>query len=273
MRKTIAMASVLGILVMAVGLPSLAGGKGNLNPGVMPPQSKAFGKTYGEWGAAWQQWAFNTTTENCPVTDTTGERALVGQSGQVYFLAGTFGQNLGTPWEAPNPVTRNVTIPAGTALCMPINNWGLVYPEDNPFAGVPADATTWEEAMPYFYAALNAAYDNTPESCLVCEVDGVTIKNLRSYRAQSEPFMIYAPAVNVQNDLMDYFVYGEIPPPPGTFYAEGWHHSVSDGYYVILAPLSAGQHTIHMLTGWLDEAGVLQVFCDTYYNLTVQAQK
>ncbi len=29
----------------------------NPNPGVLPPESHPFGKTYGEWSNAWWQWA------------------------------------------------------------------------------------------------------------------------------------------------------------------------------------------------------------------------
>jgi hypothetical protein len=38
----------------------------------------------------------------------------------------------------------------------------------------------------------------------------------------------------------------------------------------MLAPLSSGQHTIHILTGWTDAEGVFHLFCDVYYNLTVE---
>jgi hypothetical protein len=253
----VVMAGALVLVLLSVAPDALARPKGNANPGVLPPQSHPFGKTYGAWGAAWQQWVFNTTTENCPVTDTTGERALVNQSGNVYFLAGTFGELPGTPWAAPNPVTRNVTIPAGKALCIPLLNWGLVYPDDIQFTGAPAGAS-WEEAEPYFYAALNAAYDNTPETDMRCVVDGVAVANLRSYRAQSEPFSVYAPASNVQSDLMYYFF-------STPFYAEGSYMSVSDGYYVMLAPLSVGTHTIHIRGG--PEGAP---FCEVYYTITVK---
>lgn len=253
---------VLAAAVLTVAALALAG-TGNPKPRVLPPQSHPFGKTYGEWGAAWSQWSFMTTTENCPVTDTTGARALVNQSGQVYFLAGTFGENPGTPWAAPNPVTRTVTIPTGIALCIPSSNWGLVYPEDLP-------GVLPEDAVASMYEWLNAWFDPMPEADLECEVDGVAVKDLKSYRAQSEPFQIYAPAVNVQNDLMDYFTethpcYPFDPPPWYPYYAEGWHLSVSDGYYVMLAPLLAGAHTIHIRTGPAESP-----FCDVYYNLTVQ---
>ena len=245
------------LLLLSLAQPALADGKRDRDPKVLSPHSTPFGMTYGEWGAAWQQWVFTTTTENCPVTDTTGERALVNQYGDVYFLAGTFGELPGTPWAAPNPVTRTVTIPEGITLCMPINNWGLIYPDDLPFTEAPPGASP-EEAMPYFYKALNAAYDNTPESDLLCEVDGVGVKNLRNYRAQSEPFLVFSPADNVQSDLMYYFM--------GTpFYATGMYLSVSDGYYVMLAPLSVGKHKIHLRAG----GSVAPLFCDVYYDLTV----
>jgi len=263
---------LLGWLFVGSSEPVAPCGEGvgaakNSNPRVIPAQAKAFGKSYGEWGAAWQQWCFYTTTENCPVTDNTGEHALVAQSGKVYFLAGTFGEYLGTPWAAPNPVTRTVTIPAGIALCLPLLNWGLIYPEDNQFASAPPDASP-EEAIPLFYAALNGAFDNTPETDMACVVDGVALKGLRSYRAQSAPFQAYVPRVNVQNDLMDYYMYGKIPPPSGTFYAEGWHLSVSDGYYVMLPPLSAGKHTIYLRGG-----PAASPFCVVTYNLTVKGGK
>jgi hypothetical protein len=226
------------------------------NPGVFPPQSHPYGRSYGEWGAAWQQWVFTTTTENCPVTDNTGARALVNQSGHVYFLAGTFGELPDTPWAAPNPVTRNVTIPTGIALCIPISNWGLCYPEDLP--DVPP-----EDAVATMYEWLNAYYDPMPEADLECEVDGAAVKNLLNYRAQSDPFEIYVPADNVENDLMRYFT-GD----PNFSYAEGWHLSISDGFYVMLAPLSAGKHTIHLRCGPADSP-----FLDVYYNLTVRGGK
>jgi hypothetical protein len=228
-------------------------------PGVFPPQSHPYGRSYGEWGAAWQQWCFTTTTANCPVTDNTGERALVNQWwSPVYFLAGTFGALPDTPWASPDPVTRNVTIPAGTALCMPIYNWGLAYPEDLP--GVPP-----EDAVATMYEMLNAFFDPMTEADLpICEIDGVAVKNILIYRAQSEPFWIYVPAHNVQNDLMDYFTTGQTTPPFPPYYAKGWHLSTSDGFYVILKPLSAGKHTIHL------GAPAGTSWPHVYYNLTVK---
>ncbi len=229
------------------------------NPGVLPPGSTPYGKTYGEWSAAWSVWVTGTTPENCPVLDTTGEFALVDQSRPVYFLAGTFGTLTGSPWETPLTVTRNVTIPAGVALFVPVSTWGLFYPDDLPTIGAPKD-TPLDEALVLFYDALNGAFDSTPENTMACDVDGVAVKNLRSYRGQSEPFLMQTFDGNVQSALMDWFY-----PDWAPFYAAGTYTVVADGYYVMLAPLPAGRHTIHIRGGTADAP-----WFEVYYNLTVQ---
>jgi len=89
-------------------------GQGNAgNPGILPPQSHPQGKTYGEWAVAWWQWALSIPEAQSPVADATGEFAGVGQSGPVWFLAGTFG----------NSAERTVTVPAGKSIFMPVHNW------------------------------------------------------------------------------------------------------------------------------------------------------
>lgn len=117
--------AIVCVLLVAVSslrsLPALAAGR-NMNPGVMPPQSAAFGKSYAEWGAAWWQWELNAPIDNNPILDTTGEFANFAQQGPVFFLAGSFGEE----------VVRYVTMPTGKALFFPVANWILTYPEDVP---------------------------------------------------------------------------------------------------------------------------------------------
>ena len=77
------------ILLLAAALPTLAG-TGNVgNPGILPPQSHAFGKTYAEWSVNYWQWVFSLPATNSPILDT-GD-CSAGQSGPVWFVAGTFG--------------------------------------------------------------------------------------------------------------------------------------------------------------------------------------
>src|SRR5688572_18335543 len=91
--------------LLSLSAPSaIADGKGNAgNPGVLPPQSHPYGKSYGEWAAKWWQWVMSIPADRNPLTDTTGEFADESQSGPVWFAAGTFG----------NSAERSYTIPKG----------------------------------------------------------------------------------------------------------------------------------------------------------------
>ena len=63
--------------------------------------------------AEWWQWALSIPTSVNPQLDKTGENAVVGQHGPVWFLAGVFGG--GRP-------TRACSVPEGTALYFPVIN-------------------------------------------------------------------------------------------------------------------------------------------------------
>jgi hypothetical protein len=86
---------------------------------VVPPQARPFGRTYGDWSAAWWQYVFSIPTPQNPLFDTTGAQCHVGQSGNVFFLVGSV---LGTT----DPIVRECTIPPGRMLFFP-----LVTLEDN----------------------------------------------------------------------------------------------------------------------------------------------
>src|SRR3990170_2074147 len=90
------------------------------DPGVVPLNARVQGRTYGDYAAAWWNWAIQEPEETCPLTDPTGEDAALNQRGSVFFLAGTFG----------GAATRTVTIPAGKRIFFPIIN-GVWYVPDN----------------------------------------------------------------------------------------------------------------------------------------------
>jgi hypothetical protein len=62
--------------------------------------------TYAEWTARWWQWLLSIPEDRNPAADQTGENCDEGQSGPVWFLAGTFG----------GLNERVCTIPAGKSL-------------------------------------------------------------------------------------------------------------------------------------------------------------
>lgn len=106
----IALGAVMSTPALAQGkFDDPFGGGGNTNPGILPPQSKPYGKTYGQWGADWWRWALSIPADSNPILDPTGASCGLGQSGPVWFLAGTGGA----------AVTRECSVPAGRALFSP----------------------------------------------------------------------------------------------------------------------------------------------------------
>src|SRR5215213_4315010 len=89
----------------------LALASASLDGAVLPPSSKPYGKTYGEWSAVWWQWALSQPVEAHPFIDDPAFDVTSGQSGSVWFLGTPFGT-----------VTRSVTIPSGKALLIGLLN-------------------------------------------------------------------------------------------------------------------------------------------------------
>jgi len=217
----------------------------NENPGVLPPQSSIHGATYAQWSARWWQWAYSSPTDSNPVTDTTGEFASNHQSGNVWFLAGTFGAT---------GVTRTVSVPAGKALFLPILNeswvtWPAFTAAQYPPAGYPGDppftqAGAEQAARDAVAGGIDAA------DVLALDVDGKSLTITSDYRAKSPVFSVTVPADN------------EMGVPAGTY-----GDSVSDGYWVMLAPLSRGQHAVRIHGGI---PGSPRFDTEVTYHLTVE---
>jgi hypothetical protein len=104
---------------------------------------------------------------------------------------------------------------------------------------------------------------------IAAEIDGVAVVNLYDYRAVS-PLFVYGPLP--ENNMLQFFGFTApagstsaglpgVPPVPS---------AASDGYYLMLAPLPVGQHTIHF-TGTLGDP--VNFTLDITYNLTVAPRR
>jgi hypothetical protein len=213
----------------------------NPNPGVLPIGSSAFGKSYGEWGAAWWSWAIGIPAASNPILDEDGSFADIDQSGKVWFLAGNFG----------GLTERTVTIPKGKAIFFPIDNFVFWAPDDLPLAEMIAadffcldpDTLSDEElirlAANFGAGAFTCIKDDltnqqvySTQLKFTCTIDGRELRDLEAYRAESDAFVLE------DTDLLDDL---------GVPIAED-NLSVSDGYWLMLTPLSPGKHTIRFTT-------------------------
>jgi hypothetical protein len=243
MRKFLRIA-VIAILPFAAVVPTAAAAADA--PVVLDPATNPFGKSYGEWSADWWQWAFSVPTNKNPLNDKSGKDCGEGQpAGPVFFLAGS-----GTG----GSITRTCSVPADKALFFPIvntegeNTVGAVKPpKDQP----PQTTFTADELRGFVAEIENGAHD------LSAELDGVSIPDLTpptsKYRAAS-PVFSFTPS---KNNLLE----------AAGLYAPGGQTItpvVADGYYLMLAPLSPGAHTLHF-HGALGESLAL----DVTYHLNV----
>jgi hypothetical protein len=170
-------------------------------------------------------------TPQNPLNDPTGANGAVGQSGQVWFLAGTFCTDINC---TEGIATRSLAIPAGKALFFPIIN---SYCSDLVGSG-----TTEAELRDCAKGGVDLGVG------LACEVDGVPIQNLAAYRAVSSLFTFGpVPADNIAG-----------APAGSTSIA------VTDGYWIMLAPLPVGPHSVHF-------AGAFGPYfsLDVTYHLTI----
>ena len=229
--------ALLATALLSFGAAStaLAGEDKDNNPHVFPIQSHPYGKSYGAWGAEWWKWVYALPTDHNPITDTTGEFGSLNQSGPVWFLAGTFGTT----------AERTLTIPEGKGLFFPIFNIFNDYPcPDATFHPAPG------QSLEAFLAAGAADYINQPTLSLAVQVDGVELQHPFNYRAASHLVTFKADPSWVTLD----------PCVTG-----GPQVGVSDGYWVMLAPLAKGGHTIHIVAAVAAWGFVL----DVTYHLTV----
>ena len=210
MKSIVVIAIVLGLAMLAV--PSA------LAQLVLPPDSVVYGRTYGEWSAEWWQWAFSIPVATHPLFDK-GD-CSVGQSGPVWFLGGSF---------VSNKDVRSCTVPAGKMLFFPILNGEDSNVEESFNNG--CSDPIFGSTIVGLRKCATAGQDGLS---VRATIDGFPISHIaRNFRFQSPAFSFTLPDDNL------------LKATTGNPYLAGTYLSVGDGYYLMLAPLSQGNHSIH----------------------------
>jgi hypothetical protein len=146
----------------------------NVNPDVFAPDSKPYGKTYGEWAANWWKWYASIPSDSNPGNDQTGKNCAIGQKdSNVWFLAGTGGGS----------VKRSCSTSVGKAILFPIITTECSYATD------PAAKTEPEMRA--------CAMSGDEGATVQASVDGKQLQNLEKFRIQSPLFNVTFPENNV----------------------------------------------------------------------------
>jgi hypothetical protein len=138
------------------------------------------------------------------------------------------------------PILRNCVVPAGKALL---------------FGPINSECSTAEDSTLKTVAQLlSCAVNDDIGGIAQATVDGVPLQSLNGYKIQSPLFNFTFPQDNI---------FGARPGPT---------QAVSDGIWVFLHPLSAGNHTIHLRGVVLANptTGTQSFASDATYNLQVK---
>jgi len=179
------------------------------NAGVVPPNATFYGRTYGEWSAKWWEWFMEF-----PVQDKQGNPLPHPSFDDPNFNVRDRQQ--GDVWflgETSPIMVRTCDIPLDKSL----------------FVALHTAESSNLEGLGNTEAEQRANSEWTANHIVgsFFEIDGQPVADIESYRVTSPQFKFDAPT-------------------PWVFGATGGKGtSVGDGYYVLLKPLSKGQHTIH----------------------------
>jgi len=151
------------IAIALVGVV-MAAGSGAAEDGdtlLVPPRDPIAGRSQAEWSRSWWQWAGSFARSESPIADGTGALCRSKQSGDVWFLAGTYGTRR---------TIRECTVPAGKYLFFPLVNYVVMSAASTPCADLVSQA---------------ASITDSP-AALVLEVDGVRVANLSMHRQATQ---------------------------------------------------------------------------------------
>ncbi|MFI0397666.1 MAG: hypothetical protein ACH34X_01195 [Thiolinea sp.] len=192
---------------------------------------KVYEQTIGNWGYFWWKWLGSFSSANDPNIQSGNVNCTSGQTGKVWFLASAFG----------GIYQRSCVIPQNTALFIPIFN-----------------TIFWTPAPGSTFGCKNEKH------CRI--VADSVIGDLIDYSCtlDGNSCALHYPIIRAQSDTLRFTIkdgstfttFGEIPSTRAI--------SISDGYWLMLAPLKKGKHKLQF-TAKTDSYSH-----DVTYNLTVR---
>jgi hypothetical protein len=175
---------------------------------VLPPDTEAYGASHAEWAARFAQWNYSFPFDDHPLNDPNPLACGAGQQGPVFFLG-----SVALPGDELT-MERTCTIPADRALFVSVVFLGCSTLE-------PAFCGTTQEEL-----RATAAQWVDQTTSMDVSLDGVAIAELERYRVATGPFSLMVPVAS-----------------PGVEAGVGL--AFSDGYSLLMPPLSPGEHTLH----------------------------
>jgi hypothetical protein len=225
--------TILTIMIMYTFMMMLTGTSfaDNINPGVFAVDSKPYGSTYEDWTIRFWQWLLPIPADKSPMTDMTGEHCGVNQNSTSLRV-------FYLVFVGGGSAVRTCDVPVEKAILVPINVVECSFAE--------LKVKTEEDLHTC------ATEDESSNPGLFLSVDGKEFKDLEKYRVHSRAFDVNLP----ENPI-----FGE----PGSTRA------VSDGFWVILEPLTPGKHDIHFKASLANPTtGILFYNDDVKYTINVK---
>lgn len=213
-RGSATLLAVIATSAVALLASTAPAGAAPSRPFVVPP----FDGLYNGLAVAWWNYALGQPAATNPLTDTTGIHCGRGQAGPIFFLVGTAGSGA---------VTRDqCTVRGVKVLFFPLMN---AFDVHTPGDGLDTPQLIYRDFLSFGFRS----------DTLRASVDGVPIRRLdpktTPFRACAAPVTGCAPgsfSLTFPSDNL-------FGLPAGTY-----RPAVQDGYYLLLAPLKPGVHTI-----------------------------
>lgn len=202
----------------------------SINPGTYATDSKPLGMTYEDWTIKFWQWLLPIPSDRNPMADMNGGHCGEGQGALPVFFLAPADKG---------SVQRACNIPSGKAILVPVNIVECSFKELN--------VKTEQDLKKC------ATEDESSDPGLFLSVDGKDFKELQKYRIATRAFDVSFPKNGI---------FGVNSPGPS--------RAVSDGYWVMLEPLSPGKHQIHFHATLTDPTTQLFSYnAEVKYNINV----